>query len=386
MEVCFTHLNSVLSKDVIVLTILSNIRFPMLGGDGSGTAAAYLALPDNEEEAKVRGRQMVRTSPSQVIIRRGLSWAFHVAVALLALYGIASLISHPLLPITSLSRSAARTLSCNCGETVAEARANGCVYDSLAAAWLPPHCRSEAITAEFEMAGPCQYHSIFAIVFVFVPFLCPDLVLLIPELFGSSRHSPNNFPLSLKLPGFESVKLLTLAVPPDRWGNTWGYWADQNQSRALTVEEVSLLPEAARRGEPAHFFATHEWHVLHCVYYWRKMWESGKQQRGAADSQPLVIEKRYDTLMHIQHCMAMLAKKGVDPDSVAAEAGVALHSDEIHIAKPHRHENEMEKGGDPYDKSEMEGIGEGEGGEEVGMKHEHQDGNTKDPDPYDEDT
>ncbi|KAK7754600.1 hypothetical protein SLS62_003383 [Diatrype stigma] len=351
--------NSVLRKDVIVLTIPTHVRFPVPGGQfGSGTAAAaYTSLPDvaddDDEEAKIGGSQITaRTRPSQaMIIKRGLSWTFHVAVALLALYGGASLLSRPLLPILSMSRSgstAARTLSCNCGETVAEARANGCVYDSLAAAWLPPHCRSEAITAEFEAAGP---------------------------------------------------------LPPDRWGNTWGYWADQNQTQALTVEEVSLLPEAARRGEPAHFFATHEWHVLHCVYYWRKMWEAGKRREeeegrrewewefgGAddgdgADVQPLVIEKRYDTLMHIQHCMAMLMKKGVDPDSVAAEAGVALHSDQIHVAKPHRHGSEDgEDGGDgkdPYDKEGAEGAG-GEGGEEENEEHEHQHGNAQHPDPYDE--
>ncbi|RYO97849.1 hypothetical protein DL764_007246 [Monosporascus ibericus] len=34
------------------------------------------------------------------------------------------------------------------------------------------------------------------------------------------------------------------------------------------------------------------------------------------------------------------------PDSVATEAAVVLHSDEIHIVKPHKHQN----GGDPHDK------------------------------------
>lgn len=43
--------------------------------------------------------------------------------------------------------------SCNCGASVAEAKSIGCKYDALASAWLPTHCRDEALTAEFERAG-----------------------------------------------------------------------------------------------------------------------------------------------------------------------------------------------------------------------------------------
>jgi hypothetical protein len=32
---------------------------------------------------------------------------------------------------------------CSCGRNLAEARANGCKYDSVAAAWLPPACRDD---------------------------------------------------------------------------------------------------------------------------------------------------------------------------------------------------------------------------------------------------
>lgn len=43
--------------------------------------------------------------------------------------------------------------TCNCGNSVAQAIEMGCKYDALAAAWLPPQCRDEALTREFEMAG-----------------------------------------------------------------------------------------------------------------------------------------------------------------------------------------------------------------------------------------
>lgn len=43
---------------------------------------------------------------------------------------------------------------CDCGKDTREARAKGCVYDSLAAAWLPHYCRDDELTAEFDRAGP----------------------------------------------------------------------------------------------------------------------------------------------------------------------------------------------------------------------------------------
>jgi hypothetical protein len=43
---------------------------------------------------------------------------------------------------------------CICGRNVTDAIARGCKYDSLAAAWLPDHCRDDELTEEFERAGP----------------------------------------------------------------------------------------------------------------------------------------------------------------------------------------------------------------------------------------
>lgn len=44
--------------------------------------------------------------------------------------------------------------NCDCGNSTVEALSLGCKYDSLAAAWLPEHCRDEELTVEFETMGP----------------------------------------------------------------------------------------------------------------------------------------------------------------------------------------------------------------------------------------
>ncbi|KAI1203433.1 hypothetical protein F5X97DRAFT_318086 [Nemania serpens] len=44
--------------------------------------------------------------------------------------------------------------NCLCGHTKDEALSFGCVYDSLAAAWLPRACRDDALTSKFDHAGP----------------------------------------------------------------------------------------------------------------------------------------------------------------------------------------------------------------------------------------
>ncbi|PFH62853.1 hypothetical protein XA68_11634 [Ophiocordyceps unilateralis] len=44
--------------------------------------------------------------------------------------------------------------TCHCGNTIKEALERGCVYDTMATAWLPPYCRDEELTAEFDRSGP----------------------------------------------------------------------------------------------------------------------------------------------------------------------------------------------------------------------------------------
>jgi hypothetical protein len=155
-----------------------------------------------------------------------------------------------------------RPISCNCGETVSEAIANGCRYDSFAAAWLPPACRNDELIDHFEHAGP----------------------------------------------------------NPD---GSWPYYGDKNKTQVLSLEQVSLLPETG-----GHFFTTHQWHLVHCAYYWKKMF--------LATEKGTTIEHRYNNLVHLDHCEMMFLKR--DPlDTIVTEAGVSLHSDVIVIAQKHNH-------------------------------------------------
>ncbi|KAK0616936.1 hypothetical protein B0T14DRAFT_568502 [Immersiella caudata] len=43
---------------------------------------------------------------------------------------------------------------CDCGNSTSEALSRGCVFDALASAWLPPECRDDELTAEFNQSGP----------------------------------------------------------------------------------------------------------------------------------------------------------------------------------------------------------------------------------------
>ncbi|KAJ3480581.1 hypothetical protein NLG97_g8040 [Lecanicillium saksenae] len=95
---------------------------------------------------------------------------------------------------------------CNCGDSVEQALELNCKYDSLAAAWLPPHCRDDELTAEFDTFG----------------------------------DGPNG---------------------------TWQYWADVHHTKELAVDELGALADLPRGGP---FCTTHRWHLMHCFFYWCK--------------------------------------------------------------------------------------------------------------------
>ncbi|OOF98774.1 hypothetical protein ASPCADRAFT_512947 [Aspergillus carbonarius ITEM 5010] len=94
---------------------------------------------------------------------------FRTIVYLIAVWGFISLLSSTL-PFTPKQEPTSHssvtpdvyrpeTLSpglniCDCGTTINEALLLNCVYDSLATAWLPPHCRDAELTALFDKAGP----------------------------------------------------------------------------------------------------------------------------------------------------------------------------------------------------------------------------------------
>jgi len=181
---------------------------------GGEALAAYAPLasssgsssPDGSELDFRALRRRDHRARRWVFILLFIFWNLLLVIS--GLYGIQAWLSHNDI-IASISGQSyvPRPIACDCGSSIAEARDLGCSYDNLAVSWLPQHCRDDALTAEFEAAGPGP-------------------------------------------------------------GGGWSYWADANGTQPLTVDEISLLADKPR--DKAVFFASTGWHVAHCAFYWRK--------------------------------------------------------------------------------------------------------------------
>ncbi|KAK0714688.1 hypothetical protein B0H67DRAFT_578809 [Lasiosphaeris hirsuta] len=180
--------------------------------------------------------------------RRHLSTTFHAISYLLAIWGFAALLlqltHHSLLasslPLTRPAPDVYRPSTlpaglniCDCGSSIQEALSLGCVYDMLATAWLPLSCRDDALTAEFDRAGP----------------------------------------------------------GPD---GAWSYFADEEGAIPLTISEVAALGGTGNNT----FWASRQWHVVHCLFYWQKLWRM--RNTGA------IMEERFDNMAHIRHCGTLI--------------------------------------------------------------------------------
>jgi hypothetical protein len=75
--------------------------------------------------------------------------------------------------------------------------------------------------------------------------------------------------------------------------NSWAYFADKPGTPELGLDEVALLADVPG----ALYFTTREWHIVHCVYYWKKLHRSR--------STGVVVEPRYDSEKHIDHCLSL---------------------------------------------------------------------------------
>lgn len=128
-------------------------------------------------------------------------------VALLAIYGALTLTSNTYTTIRETKSGSANEL-CDCGNSVAEAKAMGCEFVPLAAAWLPPACRDKDLEEQFNHAGPEE-------------------------------------------------------------DGAWKYWRDENGTRTheINAEELGMLSDI--RG---YYWTTQRWHITHCMYYWLKGW------------------------------------------------------------------------------------------------------------------
>ncbi|KAK4225627.1 hypothetical protein QBC38DRAFT_546632 [Podospora fimiseda] len=143
---------------------------------------------------------------------------------------------------------------CYCGTNPTEALTlYNCTYDTLSTAWLPPHCRDEHLTLEFDRSGP----------------------------------GPNG---------------------------SWPYFADSEGNVSLSIKEISLLG-----GTNKKFWAERRWHVVHCLFYWQKLWRMRNTGK--------VMEERFDSYDHIKHCVRLILNP-VPEGRVLIEVPVKMNSSE----------------------------------------------------------
>jgi hypothetical protein len=69
----------------------------------------------------------------------------------------------------------------------------------------------------------------------------------------------------------------------------WAYYADRNGTIPMTDYEVSMMSDTNN-----YFYATHEWHLVHCNFSWRKLFRS--QMNG------VIMDREKLSLEHISHC------------------------------------------------------------------------------------
>ncbi|GKZ16867.1 hypothetical protein AbraIFM66951_006360 [Aspergillus brasiliensis] len=185
-------------------------------------------------------KALLLSTPKLLLFRNTL-------IILLAIWGLISLTHTLILSIFSTTSTLQKPTTCHCGTSTTEALSLNCKFDSLAAAWLPPHCRDDELTAEFERAGP----------------------------------------------------------NPD---GSWTYYADDYHTVPMAIEEVAALAD----NQSARVQMTRDWHVVHCLFYWRKMFR-------VREMEGVIVEPSFDHEEHIKHCIGVVLE-----DSWGTEARVAL--------------------------------------------------------------
>jgi hypothetical protein len=79
---------------------------------------------------------------------------------------------------------------------------------------------------------------------------------------------------------------------PGRDG-AWSYFADKAGKLPVNKTEIAALGESG-----GSFWASRNWHIVHCLFYWQKytrMRETG-----------LVMEERFDSIHHVKHCSGLI--------------------------------------------------------------------------------
>ncbi|GAW18400.1 hypothetical protein ANO14919_078750 [Xylariales sp. No.14919] len=123
----------------------------------------FISTHDRDETCN-EGRRLKIQHQSSCFHHRSFNMFQTILIFLLATWGLACLVllavrrlvfPGPLEPDVYRPETLPRGLTdCYCGVTIDEARALNCVYDTLSTAWLPPYCRDDELTEEFDRAGP----------------------------------------------------------------------------------------------------------------------------------------------------------------------------------------------------------------------------------------
>lgn len=173
-----------------------------------------------------------------------------------AIYGCFAL-SNPIFPMAKTTTEAA---ICNCGTSVTEAKSKDCKFDSLATAWLPPACRDDELTAEFERVGPL--------------------------------------------------------------GNgTWPYYSDLRKEHLLSVDELAAKADS-KDEEARRYYVTSEWFVARCLFYWRKI-ERAKTRGTTIEKSYLDNSTHGHDVSNWHHCSDVYLAR-IPRDQIAAAGVVGF--------------------------------------------------------------
>ncbi|KAI1781490.1 hypothetical protein F4818DRAFT_399150 [Hypoxylon cercidicola] len=74
---------------------------------------------------------------------------------------------------------------------------------------------------------------------------------------------------------------------------TWSYFADEAGQLPLNKTAIAALGETG-----GSFWTSRDWHIAHCLFYWHKYYRM--RETG------VVLEERFDTMHHIQHCTRLI--------------------------------------------------------------------------------
>ncbi|KAK4443532.1 hypothetical protein QBC34DRAFT_310822, partial [Podospora aff. communis PSN243] len=92
----------------------------------------------------------------------------------------------------------------------------------------------------------------------------------------------------------------------------WDYFADENGTVKLDIEQIAALAEVG-----GSFWASRDWHIVHCLFYWQKYTRMRFTN--------LIMEERFDGVHHVKHC-ARLIRNPVPDHFFLIEVQVTMNS------------------------------------------------------------